>query len=139
MWLLSGLCGFTHFYYCGLNVDYVDSLISTIFYVDYLRLLWICTKSMFLKSTCDMVLMCGFMWIQYQYIHQKVNQAYRLNQTLEVEARNEQILLQKDTLQAIKYGFASAVINSLAFAVHQEYLSCYYTKLPTDINIFCEL
>ena len=67
------------------------------------------------------------MWIQYQYIHQKVNQAYHLNQILEVEAKNEQILLQKGTLYAIKYGFASAVIYSLAFTVHQKYLFCYYT------------
>ena len=44
-----------------------------------------------------------------------------------MKGRNEQILLQKDTLLAKQYGFASAVINSLAFAVYQKYLSCYYT------------
>ena len=69
------------------------------------------------------------MWIHVNSVSiytLKVNKAFHLNQILEVEARNEQILLQKDSLQAIKYGFVSVVINSLAFAVHQKYLSYYY-------------
>ena len=38
--------------------------------------------------------------------------------------RNELIFYQKYILQAIKYDFTSTVKNSLAFAVHQKYLSC---------------
>ena len=41
MWIICGLCGFANFRWCGLNVDYVDSLVSWKQYVDYMWLLWI--------------------------------------------------------------------------------------------------
>ena len=41
------MCIYSFLIYCGLNVDCVDSLISAVYYVDYLWLLWICAIIVF--------------------------------------------------------------------------------------------
>ena len=73
-------------------------------------------KSMFLKSTCDMV----FMWFHVDSVSiytLKSQSSLSLKPNFRGRRRNEQILSQKDTLWVIRYGFASAVKNSLAFAM----------------------
>ena len=74
-------------------------------------------KPMFLKSTCDMVLM----WFHVDSVSiytLKSQSSLSLKPNFRGGRTNEQILSQEDTLCVIKNGFASAVKNSLAFAIH---------------------
>ena len=56
-WLVSGLCGYIDFYYCSLNVAYVNSLMSTIYTVCGLFVAFVDLYKLYLKSTCDIVSM----------------------------------------------------------------------------------
>ena len=119
MCLVSGLCGFTKFQHFGLNVDYVNFLISTIHYMDYLWLLWIFIQCQFLKS---------IQWYGFNVASCGFNNIYK-SRSIEttIQRRNKQILWQKIICSQ---RMVFLLLNPLAMkCIYLKNLSCYYFLL----------